>query len=286
MQRSWQETMSFSALPTDWIVSNAHNRLYASLRDPGVDAERWLFPGALALLLGAGALIVSPDRRALRIPVAWILLGFFGSLGLHNILHRFLFTHVPGFRAIRVPARWAVIAYVGLAILVAIAVEITGRLRAWGPVLLTIAFVCELWSAPVLWYMGVSHLPPVEKWIAENRPRALIELPMDPDDEYDAMLRATAHHRPMVNGVSGFSPPEYNHVRTLMEKGSDALVPELARLGVTDVIVHADNFRPVGRYWLARALHRDKLSFLRRFDSGVAGDWLFKIGGGPHQSPD
>ena len=286
MQRSWQETMSFSALPTDWLVSNPHHRLYASLRDPSVDAERWLFPGALALLLGAGALIVSPDRRALKIPVAWILLGFFGSLGLHSVLHRFLFTHVPGFRAIRVPARWAVIAYVGLAILVAIAVEITGRLRAWAPVLLTIAFICELWSAPVLWYMGIPHVPPVEKWLAENKPRALIELPMDADDEYAAMLRATAHHRPIVNGVSGFSPPGYNRVRTLVEQGSDALVPELTRLGVTHVIVHADALSSIGRQWLAGAVHRNKLSFFRRFDSGVAGDWLFTIGGIPHQSPD
>ncbi|HEY8165478.1 MAG TPA: hypothetical protein VIF83_07995 [Gemmatimonadaceae bacterium] len=286
MQRSWQETMSFSALPTDWLVSNAHNRLYASLRNPGLDAERWLFPGSLVLVLAVGALILSPDRKALRIPVVWILLGFFGSLGLHNILHRFLFTHVPGFRAIRVPARWAVIAYVGLAILVAIAAEIAGRLRAWAPVLLVIAFVGELWSAPVLWYMSTSSVPPVERWVAENKPRALIELPMAPDDEYHAMLRATVHHLPMVNGVSGFSPHEYNRVRALVEKASDALLPELTRLGITHVIVHADSLTPVGREWLARALTGNKLSFLRRFDSGVAGDWLFTIGGVPHPSLD
>src|SRR5712691_2699929 len=249
MQRSWQETMSFSALPTDWIVSNAHNRLYASLRDPGVDAERWLFPGALALLLGAGALIVSPDRRALRIPVAWILLGFFGSLGLHNILHRFLFTHVPCFRATRVPARWAVIAYVGLAILVAIGSTLIARRRQWIYAVIAAAFVVELWSAPVLWYMAVPDVPPIDRWIAEKRPHAIIELPLDPITEYGVMFHATAHHVPFVNGFSGFFPPEYVRIAKLAASWSDALADELRNIGVSHVIVHAESLDAAGSAW-------------------------------------
>jgi hypothetical protein len=130
MRRSWSETKSFSALPSDWLVSNFHNRLYAPLRNPNVDPERWLFPGALSLALG-GVALLSGDRKTLRIAGLWIGIGFFGSLGLHTIFHRFLFQYFPGFQAIRVPARWAAIALVGLAILVAIGISLIARGRTW-----------------------------------------------------------------------------------------------------------------------------------------------------------
>ena len=238
MRRSWTETMSFSARPSDWLTSNFHNRTYAALRDPHIDPERWLFPGALSLFFAALAL-GSSDRKSLKIAGTWMALGFFGSLGLHTVLHRFLFTHVPGFQAIRVPARWAVVAYVGLAILVAIGWELIARRRVWVYIVVGVAFLIELRSAPILCYMAPREIPPVERWIAANKPRAVVELPIAPTTEYGAMLRATVHHRPMVNGVSGFAPPEYVHVREL--QWSDAFIPELRRLGVSHAILR----RPV-----------------------------------------
>ena len=119
MTRTRNETMSFSALPSDWLVASHYSRFYTALHNSNVDAERWLFPGALSLLIGAIGM-ASTDRKSLKIALLWIGIGFAGSLGLHFVFHRFLFSHVPGFRAIRVPARWAAIAYVGLGILVAI----------------------------------------------------------------------------------------------------------------------------------------------------------------------
>ncbi len=278
MQRSWEETASYSARPGDWLISNFQNRLYAPLRNPSVDPERWLFPGVLALTL-AGMALASRDRRPVIIALVWIALGFLGSLGLHAFLHRFLFSYLPGFRAIRVPARWAVIAYVGLAMLVAVATAMLARKRMWIGSLLAAAFVLELRAAPIRWYMAPSDLPPVERWVAENRPRAIVELPFF--DEYSVMLRATAHHRPMVNGASGFAPQHYAGLVTLANQWSDALIPELERLGVSHVIVHGDALDQSGRAWLARAIQRNQFGFVRRFDSGVAGDWLFAIGAPP-----
>lgn len=277
MHRSWSETMGFSARPSDWLVSNFHSHLYAPLRNPNIDPERWLFPGMLAIAIGCIAL-TTKERRSLVIALGWLTLGFVGSLGLHTFFHRFLFSHVPGFGAIRVPARWASVAHVGLAMLVALgAAKLAGR-RAWVCFLLAAAFLVELQSAPIRWYMSVPDVPPVERWVAQAKPRALVELPIFPDSEYAVMLHATAHHRPMVNGISGFTPPISAHISDLAHEWSDRLVPELHRLGVTHLIVHADAFDDHGRAWLAQAVERGELGLMRKFDAGIFGDWLFSIG--------
>ena len=93
------------------------------------------------------------------------------------------------------------------------------------------------------------------------------------------MLRATAHHVPIVNGYSGFFPPEYVRIRNLDAQRSDALADELRRIGVSHIIVHADSVDAAGRAWIARAIASHKIAFLRRFDGGVFGDWLFTVGG-------
>jgi len=285
MRRSWNETKEFSARPADWLVSSNRNRFYTPLQDPAVDPERWLFPGALSILLG-GVGFLSRDKTALRIAATWLGIGFFGSLGLHTVFHRFLFSWVPGFQAIRVPARWAAIAYLGLAMLVALTSAMIARRRAWVYAALAAAFLVELHAAPILWYMTPADVLPVERWIAENHPRAIIELPMIPLLEYGAMLRATAHHVPMVNGISGFAPAEYLRLATLAERWSDELCSALERIGVTHIIVHADSLDAAGRAWISRAIESRDIAFQQRFDGGVFGDWLFTIGGPPHVSPD
>jgi hypothetical protein len=277
MQRSWDETMGHSAQPSDWLLDNVSKHPYPTHSDSAVDPERWLFPGALALCLAVVA-FVSRDWKALTLAWSWVLLGFIGSLGLHTFFHRFFFDYVPGFRAIRVAARWAVISHVGLALLVAIAVAAMTRRARWAGVAVAIAFLVEL-HAPIRWYMAPTNVRPVDRWAASAGPHAMAELPMlDHDTEYEVMLRATAHHRPVINGVSGFDPPEYARLVDLAQKWSADLVPELMRIGVTHVIVHADGLDAAGRVWLGRMVDHGQLGLVRRFDGGVGGDWLFRAG--------
>jgi hypothetical protein len=277
LHRTWDETKDYSALPGDWLVSNFHNPLYVFLRNPKVNPERWLFPGALAIALG-GVGIFSRRWKSISIAFTWILLGFVGSLGLHTFFYRFLFEHVPGFGGIRVPARWASIAYVGLAMLVGLGVA-TLR-RRWVSVALTIAFLVELRSAPIRWYMALPEPPPVDRWIAAVKPHAIFQLPGSEGSDYLMMLRATAHHRPMVNCISGFTPPPSQRIYELANSWSDQLIPELQRVGVTHVIARADAFGAESRAWLSRAIARGELRFVRRFDAGIGGDWVFSVGGG------
>lgn len=277
MQRSWEETMSHSATPHDWLLNNFAWRPYPTISDPAVDPERWLFPGALALGFALLA-FASRQWKPLALAWSWVLLGFIGSLGLHTVFYRFLFAYGPGFRAVRVPARWVLISHVGLAILVAIAVAAIASRAKLAGVVIAIAFLIEL-HAPIRWYMAPTNERAVDRWIANARPHAIAELPMSEQSlEYEVMLHATAHHRPVVNGVSGFAPPEYVRLATLCEQWSDDLAPELARIGVTHVIIHADSLDARGRLWLAKMIDSGQLGFLKRFDGGVGGDWLLRAG--------
>src|SRR5260370_4431670 len=161
--------------------------------------------------------------------------------------------------------------------LVALGSALIGRNRTWIHVAIAAAFVVERWSAPVLWYMAIPDVPPVERWVAENRPRAIVELPINPDLDYGTMLRATAHHVPMVNGYSGFFPPEYVRLRSLDAQRSDLLADELRRIGVSHIIVHADSIDAAGRACVARAITSHNIAFPRRFDCGIFGDLLFAV---------
>src|SRR4029079_5561360 len=225
------------------------------------------------------------------IALAWILLGVAGALGTHLFFHRFLFAHVPGFQAIRVPARWANIAYAGMAMLIAngvkrfaplaaaaLAVQLRAAPRLWDPVIprapAAARLAGELCAAPLLWSLVVPGTPPVYRAI--HGPT--LELPIGQGLDYADMLHATAHHQPIVNGVSGFTPPETLRITSLIN--SDLLIGELKRIGVGTIVVHGDAADDATRQWLARELARGRIAFAGRFDRGISGDWLFSLGRG------
>lgn len=280
MQRGWGEVMRYSAVATDWL--------------PGqTDAERKLYPGLLAYLTAAVALFVSRRRfPQLALALLWVAIGFLGSLGLNFELHSFLFGAVPGFRAIRVPARWAVIAYIGLAMLIALATAALARKNRWLALVVPAAFAVHLWQAPIRWFLSDPRPPEVYTWLAKQDVRGVAELPMDVGtSDYEYLLHATVHHKPIVNGVSGFAPPLRDELSRLSRERPipDALIDKLREAEVDLVIVHADKYAPreAVREWLRRELERGRLTFVRSFHSLLEGDWVFRIGedGRPERPP-
>jgi len=286
MVRQWSEVATYSARPAHWLVSNSANRLYAPLADPKVDPELWLFPGFLAILLGtAGAVVAARrDRRALSLALLWLTLGILGSLGTHAFFHRLLFDYVPGFRAIRVPARWAAIAYVAMAMLVAFATAALARRRARiGALgaLVAIAFLAELRAAPIRWYLLPSGTPPVYEWLRTADVRAgVLELPMhEQGSDYLYMLRAAVHHKPILNGTSGFAPPAYTKLDALLHQTPipETTIAELRRMDCELLVVHADAISPATRGWIASEAGLGRLRYVRHFDHGMLGDWVFSL---------
>ena len=268
MRRTAEEIHAYSAAPRDWLEPGIANRVYRRFADRTVDAERWLFPGVLGIALAiAGA--IAARGRTVAVALLWIALGFIGSMGLHALF--------AGFGAIRVPARWANIAYVGMSMLVALAL----MRRRWIAIAAAVLFLIELHAAPVRWFIVVPDVPPVYRWLAAQDAR-IVEVPFNGGPaEYDAMRWSAIHHRPMANGASGFVPPEYAKLVSLWP--SDGFVDELRRIGIGLVIVRGNELSDRERQWLQRS----DLRFVRRFDRGRAGDWVYSTrGGGPAVIPD
>ncbi|HEX6097515.1 MAG TPA: hypothetical protein VF432_14400 [Thermoanaerobaculia bacterium] len=280
MQRSYEEVLRYSAMPGDWLTVGG----WRLAEEP----ERRVYPGALALIVSALAVWFARREKAkIALAVLWIVIGFAGSLGLHFVFHGFLFGGVPGFRAIRAPARWAVIAYIGMAILIALFTAAIGHRRLrW---IVPAAFVIALWAAPVRWFLIDPKTPEVYRWLAKQEVSAVIELPVATlSSEYEYMLHATAHHQRIVNGVSGFEPPQRGELTRLSKELSDGFVDALRAHGVDTVIVHSDRYgadAPAMRDWLRRELDRGRLRYVAHFDARTGADWVFSLKGGKGARP-
>lgn len=271
MQRTAEEVMRFSAVPRDWL--------------PGAEEpERKLFPGVLAYVAVLAALIAGRRQKPhLALALLWIVIGFAGSLGLHFVFHEFLFGGVPGFRAVRSPARWAVLAYIGISILIAILTSVLERRKRWVAWIVPVAFMVELWSAPVRWFMTIPEAPEVDRWLAKQRVSAIARLPIgSPGPEYLYLFRATAHGQRMVNGISGFAPKQYDELARLANETPipDAFVDALREAGVELVVVHADMLGDrtvLTKEWIRRELDRGRMRFAGKFHTPIEGDWVFSL---------
>ncbi len=207
----------------------------------------------------------------------WIVIGVLGSFGINAFFHSFLFQRVFGFRAIRAPARWAAIAYAGLACWSATGASVLGR-RKWVTALLFAAAFVDVWPR-IRWEQALFEPSPVDRWIAQTQTGPLIELPIHHLDVlYFYLLRATEHHVPIFDGISGFEPPLHYKLRT--EPLSDDTLTLLERNGCRFVVVRPDWFgweAPGAFAWIKRGIAQGRLVFLRRFDAGINGDWVFAL---------
>lgn len=216
----------------------------------------------------------------LWIAALWIVVGFVGSMGLHTFFHSFLFHSVPGFGATRVAARWAMISYAGLAAWAAVGMTVMATRRWRAPLFVALALL-DVWPR-IRWEHAVLEPSEVDLWIARERAGPFFLLPMDTDPMYLTLLRATAHHQPMFNGVSSFEPPLHQNLRPL----SDKMLATLEQHGCRFVIVRPDWVgwqAPMVYAWLRAALARGQLVFVRRFEFSAGGDWVFAL---PHVERD
>jgi len=217
----------------------------------------------------------------------WIVIGVAGSLGLNFFFHEFLFSRTGIFRSIRVPARWAIIAYVGLAVWGAMgAVELLrrndGRKRQIFASLLVVFALLDVWHR-IKWEMSTPEPAPVYRWLAKMKRGPVLELPMSGYGvQYLYMLANATHHVPIYDGLSGFEPPVARELRDAGEANrfDDAYLSLVERTGGGLIVVHAD-WLATQRGSLFKFLERNvatgRLAFLRRFDHGTGGDWVFAV---------
>jgi hypothetical protein len=137
---------------------------------------------------------------------------------------------VPPMRALRVPSRFDLIVNLALGVLAAIGLHrlrerFAERRTAIGVALIAVMAV-EYASSPAL--VAAARPSLADRWLATQPAGVLAELPMPrldamwPNSESRFMYEGTVHWLPMVNGYSGFFPPSYLELLSVMESFPDA----------------------------------------------------------------
>lgn len=251
---------------------------------------RWGLAWPAAFPLRGRSLVDSLRRarrpEALQVGLVFAALGFLGSLGMRFPFHAALFALVPPFRSIRVPARWAMMADLGLALLAGLGALVLARavaarrpaFRRAGTVVFAFAglfLLLEQRVAPLDHRLvrGAPDPDEVTRVLARTEMSGgIVELPTSFPGPYEAMLRAADHRRPLVNAVSGFTPPTVLRLEGLLAERpiSDALVEHLESIPTSYVVVHESRLLPEERVALhavlLRALAADRLRFVGRYD--------------------
>ncbi|HXH37410.1 MAG TPA: hypothetical protein VNN08_02175 [Thermoanaerobaculia bacterium] len=219
----------------------------------------------------------------------WVILGVVGSLGLNAVVHTFLYDHFPMFRSIRVPARWATVAYAGLAGASACGAVVWINTRRtmigrWGVAALLIALSIHDVLPVFRWEHALDVADPAYVWMRDAKiSGGTLELPVSEGiAQFLYQLGATIHHKPLMNGTSGFEPPLHARIREMAQQKDipEALLPLLASNDCHFILVHDDWLR--GAYepthaWLTREMAAGRLGFIRRFDHRGGGDYLFAV---------
>ena len=293
MQRVYREMWEFSARPSDLLSAGYRNRLYGELTQRWTRAEGDLFPGALALLLAAGAapaLARSRSRRyALFVAVGTV--GLLVAAGAHTFFYRFLFVHVGSvFRAIRVPSRAIVLCHAALGVLAAWGLSLATRNRRT-PVRLglvgaaLLGLIGEYRAFPLELHRYDASTRPVDAWLRTHRgASAVLEYPLGFPYDCEAMLRQAWHRHPLVNGHQSYFPPDY---RRLVEAVAARPIPpgvwdQIEALDAKVLIFHPEEGETYERVryrrFLREGLEANRLRLLRAFPQGEDPTFVFALG--------
>ena len=248
----------------DFLASPSHLHMYLQRAWFGKpindEALAFMFPGVLALLFGAIALLTWRRRRWRTDATA-----YFAVLGLLSILMFAtwpfdLWRHIywmPGFNFIRVPPRFVLLAMLCLSMLVAIGFDrltsrFSSRARLVAAIALSVALLAEYFSVPFAAEPYAVNPPAIDQWLnTRPKPFAIAEFPQPSPGNIGAyerhhtesMMHATAHWQRTVHGYSSLRRPL--HERMYLEMTTfpdDAILAELQELGVTYVVVHTEQY--------------------------------------------
>jgi hypothetical protein len=201
---------TYATTLTSYAASGS--RLYGGVTqrhlDPA-DVQDTLFPGVAVLALGLAGLASAP-RRYRWVAVVASALAVVVSLGPETALYRFLHEHVVFVRGVRALSRFSLVPVLALSVLAGLA--LSGRRRLALPALALI--LVESTNAPLRYHRWPG--PSEAARSLRGGSGAVVHLPLGAGDT-QAMLDATAHWRPLVNGDSGFVPVPYARAMELLQ---------------------------------------------------------------------
>ena len=247
-----EEIRHFSAERIDYLRSQAGSTLWAERTPSGRQAERQLFPGAVAPVLAGVGLVGAFGAVPLAYGAA-LAFAYEASHGPNGLLFEPLAAAISPLRSIRVPARYSMLVGLSLAILACFGVRrlLRGRSKraeAFILAAITAATLVDLhsqirlqrvWPEPPAIY---AALPP---------DAVLVELPARGEhNQYSSIpyqYFSVWHGRALINGYSGYAPAGYAEFeRTLMDLPQPEVFDELRARGTTHLTVNCALFRFAG----------------------------------------
>ncbi len=228
------------------------------------------------------------SRPELHVAVAWVVLGFLDSLGMHTPYHRLLWKFILPYRAMRVPARAEFVAALGLSLLAAAGahrlLRATRRPAALFA-LLGIALLAELRVAPIPLVSAEVRVPEVYRWLARTpMTGGVVELPMGfGSHNFLYTLRAADHWRPLVDGTSGFQPAFERRLEEASERNPipGPWLNALEAVPVSFLVVHRATLSPAEAsaldVFLKSGARDNRLRFVARFPAAGPDDEVYAV---------
>ncbi len=240
--RNPADVSRFSAHLASFITAPPQNWLWGWTASRFDGHELHLFPGLVAAVLAGVALMHRSRRRMVWIYVAMTAIAAALSLGLNGPVYRWLYAHVWILGGFRAPARFSILACCALAVLAGFGFEhlervSPARVRRGVLAAVLVAVGLECGSAPMYLVDVPPPTPDVYRFVKTLDQSVIIELPMFLSAEY--MYWSTFHWHSLVNGYSGYEPPDYEKTTTLMKAfPDDEAIARLRHLDVRYVLVH------------------------------------------------
>jgi hypothetical protein len=242
----------YSATASDYLRAHTRSATWGERSLPDAKPERALFPGVMALLLAAIALV--PPIGATRLAYAGaLLLAFEISRGFNSPLYPYLYEWLPFLRGLRVPARCSLLVGLTLALLAGFGVRrmLAGRSPLVARVVLgVIVAAIGIDLRPKLQLEPVwLEPPPIYGGLANNRSVVLAEFPFGghsqrftPNVPY--MYFSLWHWAQIINGYSGHYPEGHLEYEVEMQAFPEPRVVDLLRArGATHVSVNCELYR-------------------------------------------
>jgi hypothetical protein len=282
--RNLDEVTRFSAHLASYVTAPAQNWLWGWTSNVFAfeGNELHLFAGVIAVVLAAFA-FARPSR-----PLAWKYLVLTAiaavlSFGTNGPVYRWLYDHVWAFGAFRAPARFAILVFCGLSVLAGLGFDwlqqqlTVERARRALLVGALVAIAIEFGSLPMYLREVPAPVPDVYKFVRTLDPAVMIELPEPWSPWY--VYWSTTHWRPLVNGFSGYVPPDYDETIKLMAGfPDDEAIARLRRLDVRYVLVHEAFFtNKAYTEMMLKVLRRPDLIAHGRYRDWVGWTHLFEL---------
>lgn len=295
-ERLDKDVLLYSATLSNYLATTAANVTHGWWSAPFGQAERFLFPGVIALILavlGVWSLdrpttTLGAGRRATLLAIGTI--GFVISLGLNSPFYEPLRAVFFPYRGLRAPARASILVVLALAALGAYgwARVMRGRPKAIttiATIVMAAALLLEFRTRMDRWLTVPAQPAEVYRWLAMQPRSVVAEVPFASSDRlhniYDGlyMFNSTWHWQPIVNGYSGFFPKTFielaEHTAAFPD---DRSIAYLKQRGVDLLVIHGSLMKPEEFGEMTTALlARPDTEALAQFQERLGSDVVFRL---------